>query len=570
MTLKVRDSFEALKTPCDTAKFFCTTKHTYQKHFVGPEAQLVATNPRSGGKCIEHKVNKAGGNSYRCELILKKGDPCFDNDVNPGDEFWYAISMFPVSVPDDGTNEVLMQLHDSGMDAGEKPKFQGAGDSTPDPDGITKSPTMAIWCLNGEWRLSAKWDATKVSKSGTVKSQTFTPPAGHRKVDTGWTDWVFHIIHHYDDATGLWEAWKRSGGATSYTKVLTRKGGNMFNDDKGFYWQFGIYKSVWRKRSQDAGQNQGTQGSRVWRFDDLRIGDKNSSFNEITGGGPAPTPTVPPPVITEPSPLPSAQVDKAYDEPLSVNDGEPKITWTGTSVPTGLRLETDAADNRTGHLIGTPTTAATTDMSITATDNQNRANTKTLQITVHAATVTPPAPTITESSPLPGADQNVAYSKSIAVSDGKAPHVWTATPLPAGMSVSTNSTDNRTGILSGTPTATGTTSISFTVKDDLAREHQKFLSFTVSAPPAEVPGPTILEASPLPNATRDRAYSELISVKDGTGKLTWSGSPVPAGLKFSTHTDNRAGVLDGTPTQSGTTNIGVTSRTIRLVRARRR
>jgi hypothetical protein len=66
--------------------------------------------------------------------------------------------------------------------------------------------------------------------------------------------------------------------------------------------------------------------------------------------------------------------------------------------------------------------------------------------------------TITTTSPLPDAIAGKPYSVQLAASGGVSPYTWGATggSLPAGISLSSS------GMLSGTPTSTG--SFSFTVQ----------------------------------------------------------------------------------------------------------
>lgn len=76
-------------------------------------------------------------------------------------------------------------------------------------------------------------------------------------------------------------------------------------------------------------------------------------------------------------------------------------------------------------------------------------------------------PTISSPSPLPGATHGVAYSAyTFGVTGGVQPYSWTATGVPAGMTLST------AGVLSGTPTTAGSPSISVTVTDSATPSNQ--------------------------------------------------------------------------------------------------
>jgi hypothetical protein len=66
---------------------------------------------------------------------------------------------------------------------------------------------------------------------------------------------------------------------------------------------------------------------------------------------------------------------------------------------------------------------------------------------------------ITTSSPLPNGAVGVSYSQVLQATDGTPPYEWTATGLPAGLTLLNN------GTLSGTPTSSGTQIIAVTVTD---------------------------------------------------------------------------------------------------------
>jgi len=66
--------------------------------------------------------------------------------------------------------------------------------------------------------------------------------------------------------------------------------------------------------------------------------------------------------------------------------------------------------------------------------------------------------TITSGAP-PAAVQGQAYSFQFTATGGQTPYSWSATGLPAGLTLSTG------GLLSGTPTANGSFSVTVTVTD---------------------------------------------------------------------------------------------------------
>ena len=89
------------------------------------------------------------------------------------------------------------------------------------------------------------------------------------KVERGkWQKYVFHFIHSpYDD--GLIEIWHNN-------KILhVIKGPNMRRDFDFPYFKFGIYKWRWDNGGKTA------TNIRVLYFDDVRIGDSNSSLEDM-------------------------------------------------------------------------------------------------------------------------------------------------------------------------------------------------------------------------------------------------------------------------------------------------
>ncbi|MCX6618374.1 MAG: Ig domain-containing protein [Acidobacteria bacterium] len=89
-------------------------------------------------------------------------------------------------------------------------------------------------------------------------------------------------------------------------------------------------------------------------------------------------------------------------------------------------------------------------------------------------TINPP-PVITTNFLLPGGIVGVPYSQALAASLGQPPYTWSSTTLPAGLALSA-----ATGLLSGTPSTTGTFSITVTATDSSTPPQNEPAGFTSS------------------------------------------------------------------------------------------
>jgi len=242
--------------------------------------------------------------------------------------------------------------------------------------------------------------------------------------------------------------------------------------------------------------------------------------------------------ITTASPLPAGTVGTAYSQTFAGTGGTLPYSWTVSAgtLPGGLTLTT------AGLLAGTPTAAGTFNFTIRVADAAFPANstTKAFTLTINSVLV------ITTASPLPNGRQGQAYSQTFAATGGTAPLTWvriTGDAFPSGLGL-----NGTTGVLSGTPTVTGTFNFTIRVTDSTtptARVATKAFTLTILAPAI-----TITTASPLPNGTRGLFYSQALAATGGVTPYTWvriSGT-YPPGISVNGPT----GVLSGTPTTAGT------------------
>jgi hypothetical protein len=121
---------------------------------------------------------------------------------------------------------------------------------------------------------------------------------------------------------------------------------------------------------------------------------------------------------------------------------------------------------------------------------------------------------------LPDGSVGDAYSAQLQAIGGVGNRTWTATGLPAGLTLSTG------GFISGTPTTPGTSSVTVSVTDSATKPHVKSKTFTL-----QVLGLLITTTS-LPDGTLAGLgvvvpdYFTQLNAIGGTGALTWTVAPV--------------------------------------------
>jgi hypothetical protein len=152
-------------------------------------------------------------------------------------------------------------------------------------------------------------------------------------------------------------------------------------------------------------------------------------------------------------------VGTSYFVTLAGAGGLVPYAWSLASgaLPAGLSL-----NQNSGVISGTPTQYGTFSFTVGLSDSQHppfTATSATLRIIID------PAPLIiTSSGDLTNGRINVAYSYQLVVSGGRTPYVWALAagsgPLPTGLTL-----NPATGVISGTPIATGQFPFTVTVTD---------------------------------------------------------------------------------------------------------
>jgi hypothetical protein len=229
-----------------------------------------------------------------------------------------------------------------------------------------------------------------------------------------------------------------------------------------------------------------------------------------------------------------------YTHTFTATGGVSPRTFSATgTLPTGLTLSS------AGVLSGTPTVTGTFNFTIVATDSATGATcTGSAPFSV---TVVCPVLTVSPAS-LSNGTAGVAYGPvtlTQAGGVGTATYAVTAGALPAGVTLSS------AGVLTGTPTVTGTFNFTVTATDANACTGSRAYTLVIDCP--------VITVSPasLSNATAGAAYGPVtLTQTGGVGAVTYAvtAGAMPTGVSLTT-----AGVLTGTPTVTGTFSFTVTA-----------
>jgi uncharacterized protein (TIGR03437 family) len=193
--------------------------------------------------------------------------------------------------------------------------------------------------------------------------------------------------------------------------------------------------------------------------------------------------------ITASSPLPSGTVGVSYSQVLGAGGGTIPYNWSldSGSLPAGLTL------SLSGVIAGIPVFPGVANFAVRVTDSASASVTQALSLVISPSGVL----SIDTSSPLPAATVGVAYSQVLAATGGVAPYGgWTISSgsLPPGIALTTLGTA-ATGLLSGTPAASGAYSFTVQVTDSTGMVAGKPFSLTVNPAAISVSSDGVLNSA---------------------------------------------------------------------------
>jgi hypothetical protein len=228
--------------------------------------------------------------------------------------------------------------------------------------------------------------------------------------------------------------------------------------------------------------------------------------------------------------LQPAGLGSPYSVTLQTAGVPSNTTWavTAGSLPAGLAL------SKEGVISGAPTAVGSSTFTVQATGNAKDFTGTRIDSRQFKLNVTALAARLARAV----AEVRTPFRTSLVASGGQAPYRWSASGIPAGLSVGAD------GSVTGTPAKAGT---------------YTFVAHVVDANgvPKDVPVRLVVRdrlaigTAALPAATAGRAYRARLAVRGGVGPVGWSAS-LPSGLRLAP-----TGAITGTPASAGTFRIRV-------------
>jgi hypothetical protein len=163
--------------------------------------------------------------------------------------------------------------------------------------------------------------------------------------------------------------------------------------------------------------------------------------------------------------LPDGMVNIAYAASLAAAGGVKPYAWSITGLPDGLSA------TAAGAISGTPAAAGKFTVSVSVKDAAGASAGQRFTVTIAPAAIT------INSTTLPNGTVGTAYSAALGATGGVPPFTWSATGLPAGLTISAG------GNISGTPAVPGIFAFTVTVKDSVGTTASKLNQVTIVLPP---------------------------------------------------------------------------------------
>jgi hypothetical protein len=231
-------------------------------------------SPKEGKHMMKAYLNrKTSPVNYRTEVSLKSPEA-----FEKGKEYWLGISVF---VPKNWnmnygskSNGMVWQWHGRPFDS---------------PDGSWRNiQPIVLWHTADGWRVNnVNYPTRSPNKElGLGNMKDFLGMAPYKLGQ--WNDFVINVKFSGsispNDTNGFVKVWING------SKIVDVSGQNYFGEEpQGPYFKFGLYHAYWKSQSTWTGPD-----DRVLYYDSLRVGDANSSYEEVLGTRSSATTIAPP------------------------------------------------------------------------------------------------------------------------------------------------------------------------------------------------------------------------------------------------------------------------------------
>ncbi len=243
----------------------------------------------------------------------------------------------------------------------------------------------------------------------------------------------------------------------------------------------------------------------------------------------------PPIVATNPGPRTSTKSAPASLS-LTYTGGTGAVSWTATSLPPGLSITS------AGVISGSPTTVATTNVTVTVTDSIHGTSSQTFAWSVVAApTVTAPA---TQTSSVTG-----LVSLPLTTTCSNAPCSYALVNGPPGLTV--GAAGVVTGTVGGSPTTYSSAKVTVTDASNVSATTAAFTWIVVAPPSVTAPGAqtsTVTGAVSLQLAASCPSAPCTYTIVNGPPGLSVSATGLitgPMGSSTGTYSTTKVNVVDG-------------------------
>ncbi|MBX7222501.1 MAG: FG-GAP-like repeat-containing protein [Blastocatellia bacterium] len=241
-------------------------------------------------------------------------------------------------------------------------------------------------------------------------------------------------------------------------------------------------------------------------------------------------------VTVNPTTVPAGTINASYNQTFTQTGGLAPISYTlSGSLPAGLSFNTG-----TGVLSGTPTQKGTFNFTVRATDFYSCTGLRNYALTINCQSITVNPASIVSRTVGQAFSQTFTNTGGI----GAVSYSFTGT-IPPGLTFTP-----ATGVLSGTPTQSGSFPFTITATDANVCTGSRAYTLTVNCQTITV-NPTTVTAGVV-GQTLNRTFTHTGGI--GTVGFSFTGT-IPPGLTFTPAT----GVLAGTPTQPGSFPFSITA-----------